>query len=478
MNSPNEEEIRSRYRLAKQEHVLEHLSQLSDEQRDVLLQQLESIEVEKLSGLLEVALADQKSLSEEAKIMPFSKNVARVGADDSPEDKRLTDNARQTGLEAIRKGEVAALVLAGGQGTRLGFDGPKGMYDIGLPGGRTLFCMIAERIQKLCQLASADAASSIPFYIMTSPLNHDDTVTYFEDNSYFGLPPDSVQLFQQGMLPCLDNNGKIIMESAGKVAMAPDGNGGIYPSLLKSGMLEDMKLKGVKYLHVFSIDNALVKPADPIFVGYCIDQGADCGNKVVWKAHAHEMVGVVAEKDGKPCVVEYSDITTEMAERTDESERLVFGAGNICNHFYTLDFINNVIVPNLGNMYHVARKKIPYYNVETKETVTPTANNGMKLESFIFDVFPLSQQMAILDVPRSDEFAPVKNAPGSASDSPDTAREMISALSKKWVEDAGGNLVGNVDAVCEVPPLVSYAGEGLEERVEGKDIDCPFVLET
>ena len=144
-------------------------------------------------------------------------------------------NARQVGLEAIRKGEVAALVLAGGQGTRLGFDGPKGMYDIGLPSGRTLFCMVAERIQKLCQLADSAGTATIPFYIMTSPLNHDETVTYFEENAYFGLSPDSVQLFQQGMLPCLSNEGKIIMESAGKVAMAPDGNGGIYPSLTKVG---------------------------------------------------------------------------------------------------------------------------------------------------------------------------------------------------------------------------------------------------
>jgi len=477
MTTPTEGEIRSRYRLAGQEHVLDHLSLLSDDERDALLLQLHSIEVENLSGLLEMALAEQKNLSEEAEIQPFSKNVARVD-NDSNDD--LIQDAHKIGLEAIRKGEVAALVLAGGQGTRLGFDGPKGMYDIGLPSGRTLFCMICERIQKLCQLAdsAAAAAASIPFYIMTSPLNHNDTVAYFEENVYFGLPPDSVHLFQQGMLPCLTDDGKIIMESAGKVAMAPDGNGGIYPSLLKSGMLDDMQNKGVKYLHVFSIDNALVKPADPIFIGYCISQGADCGNKVVWKAHAHEKVGVVAEKDGKPCVVEYSDITSEMAERTDESGRLAFGAGNICNHFYSLDFINNVIVPNLGSMYHVARKKIPYYDDDKKETVTPTANNGMKLESFIFDVFPMSQQMAILDVPRSDEFAPVKNAPGSSSDSPDTARAMISALSQKWVKDAGGNLVGNVNAICEVSPLVSFAGEGLEELVQGKDIECPFVLES
>ena len=218
------------------------------------------------------------------------------------------------------------------------------------------------------------------------------------------------------------------------------------------------------------------KPADPAFVGHCILNNADCGNKVVWKADAHEKVGVIAEKDGKPCVVEYSDITKEMAERTDEDGRLLFGAGNICNHFYTIDFIQNTIVPKLGNLYHIARKKIPYYDPETKTTVTPTSNNGIKLESFIFDIFPLSQSMAVLDVTRSEEFAPVKNAPGSATDSPDTARTLISELAQKWVRDAGGRLSGDSSKVCEVAPSTSYCGEGLEILVKDKDIHCPFRL--
>jgi UDP-N-acetylglucosamine/UDP-N-acetylgalactosamine diphosphorylase len=266
------------------------------------------------------------------------------------------------------------------------------------------------------------------------------------------------------------------METASKVAMAPDGNGGIYPSLHNSGMLEDMSKRGIKYLHVFSIDNALTKPADPAFIGYCISKEADCGNKVVWKANAHEKVGVIAEKAGKSCVVEYSDITKEMAERADDEGRLVFGAGNICNHFYTMDFLQNAVLPNLGNMYHVARKKIPFYDDKSKQTVKPDANNGMKLESFIFDVFPFSQRMAVLDVVREEEFAPVKNAPGSPSDSPDTARAYLSTLAKKWVTDSGGILKGDVESMCEVSPLTSYGGEGLEELVKDKELVCPFSL--
>jgi UDP-N-acetylglucosamine/UDP-N-acetylgalactosamine diphosphorylase len=345
------------------------------------------------------------------------------------------------------------------------------MYDIQLPSGRTLFQLIAERIAKLTVLAGA---TSLPLYIMTSPINHDDTVNYFEANDYFGLEKENVFMFQQGMLPCLTHDGKIIIESPGRVSMAPDGNGGIYPSMQSSGALARMKQQGVEYLHVFSIDNALVKPADPEFIGFCIDQQADCGNKVVWKAHAHEKVGIVACQNGKPCIVEYSELTPEMATLTDDTSGvLVFGAGNICNHFYTLDFIHQVILPNMGDLYHLAHKKIPYWN--GNKTVTPLENNGIKLESFIFDVFPLSNTMAIWQVEREEEFAPVKNAPGASSDSPDTAREMISNLAKSWIQRAGGLLIGDTNAMSEISPSTSYAGDGLE-MYKDKTVECPFLL--
>lgn len=412
----------------------------------------------------------------EPAIKPFSKHVGQSsnGADRGPSYK--------LGIEALGRSEVAALVLAGGQGTRLGFSGPKGMYSIDLPSKRTLFQIIAERLLALRKIGakhSSDSNStlpSIPFYVMTSPINHDETIAFFEKHSYFGLPKNDVCVFTQGMLPCLTEEGNIILEGAGIVAMAPDGNGGIYPSLVDSGVFADMETRKLKYLHVFSIDNALTKPADPVFIGYCMSQGADCGNKVVWKTSAHEKVGVIAEKDGKSCVVEYSDISKEMAEAVDENGRLQFGAGNICNHFYTIDFLKNEVFPQLGNIYHIARKKIPFYDEESKTTIKPEANNGLKLETFIFDIFPLSKTMAVLDVLRNEEFAPVKNAPGSASDSPDTARKFLSDLAKKWVTDAGGILVGDSEAICEISPLTSYGGEGLTELVQGKEIECPFCL--
>jgi UDP-N-acetylglucosamine/UDP-N-acetylgalactosamine diphosphorylase len=472
-SSSSFEEIRARFESAGQAHVLDSLEDLSETDRAVLLTQLTEISVETLADLWNAA-KQHDSAADDAPIEPFCGPIGRST------DESLRKNANAIGLEAVKKGRVAALVLAGGQGSRLGFAGPKGIYDIKLPSHRTLFQLISERLVKLSLLAGTADDTTIPFYIMTSPLNHDTTVAYFEQNNYFGLCKKNVMFFAQGMLPCLTNEGKIIMESNSTIAMAPDGNGGVYPALLKSGALDDMTSRGVQYLHVFSIDNALVRPADPILIGYCAQQNADCGNKVVWKAHAHEAVGVIASKAGRPCVVEYSEITTQMAEATTSNgecdDVLVYGAANICNHVYTLDFLRNVVVPNIKGSYHLAHKKIPYW--DGTRTVTPTTNNGIKLETFIFDVFPLSERMAVLDVARAEIFAPVKNMAGSKSgDSPDTARQMISALSKKWLMDAGATLTGDTSdpAICEISPAASYAGEGLE-AYNGKVVVCPFSI--
>ena len=256
-SSSSEAEIRARYEQAGQGHVFDTIADLSVDQKASLLEQLDSIPVEKISSFLQAAQKDLESISQSGaggtEITPFSK---KVGRSSNAKDMEV---ATAAGIKAIERGEVAALVLAGGQGTRLGFDGPKGMYDIGLPSGRTLFQLLSERIGQLSWLAHEQEAerSPLPFYIMTSPINHEATVNYFKEHKNFGLKSDSVKFFQQGMLPCLTENGKIIMESASKVAMAPDGNGGIYPSMVQSGMLEDMSKRGVKYLHVFSIDNAL-----------------------------------------------------------------------------------------------------------------------------------------------------------------------------------------------------------------------------
>ncbi|CAM9433878.1 unnamed protein product [Discosporangium mesarthrocarpum] len=358
------------------------------------------------------------------------------------------------------------------------------MYDIGLPSGKSLFQLQAERLRRLCVLANEanpDAkGAGIPWYIMTSPMNDAVTREFFEKNMFFGLPKSDVFFFPQGTLPCMTVEGKIILESAGRVAMAPDGNGGIYPALEQKGALADMRKRGVEYLHVFSIDNALLRVADPYFIGYCLENGADCGNKSVWKTEPGEKVGVVALRRGKPSVLEYSEMDKEMCERVDSEGKLVFGAGNICNHYFSRAFLEDTVLPKMGSMFHVAHKKIPAASGERGETVKPDSNNGIKLESFIFDVFPLSEKMVLFEAVREDEFAPVKNAPGSATDSPDTARKMMSDQARRWAEAAGASLTGGDggEEPCEVSPLVSYGGEGLNMRLGGKKLVLPFHIEA
>ena len=474
--------ITARLTASDQLHILSHINDPANtpETKLAFLKAIADIPLESLSDYLKGALEEEEKLKNfdpsnvsdpNDVIEPFQGKVMSTTST-SEDDIATLKQSTEIGFDAISKGQVAALLLAGGQGTRLGYDGPKGMYDIGLPSHKTLFQYMVERIQKLGLLSAKRDVKCVPFYIMTSPLNHEKTKSYFEQHDNFGL---DVTFFPQGTLPAMTSpGGKMILETAASLSLAPDGNGGIYPAMVKHGVLTDMEKRGIKYIHAFGVDNALVKPADPTFVGYCIQQNADCGNKVLWKCSPGEKVGVVASKGGKPCIVEYSDISKEMSEKKGDDGRLAFGAGNICNHFYTLDFLTNVVVPNLGNMYHIARKKIPYYDESTKSTVKPTENNGIKLESFIFDIFPLSKSMAVLDVSREEEFAPVKNPPGTDSDSPDTARRLFSNVAKKWMTDAGAVLTGDVESdLCEVGPMKSFNGEGLEEY-SGKEMQCPF----
>ncbi|KAJ9054171.1 UDP-N-acetylglucosamine pyrophosphorylase [Entomophthora muscae] len=320
-------------------------------------------------------------------------------------------NGRKIGMDLISKNKVAVLLLAGGQGTRLGSSAPKGCYNIGLPSGKSLFQLQAERIRRLEALAQANSSSKvvIPWYIMTSGPTRSATEEFFKSNNYFGFHPDNVVFFNQGTLPCLTNDGKIILEDKSKVAVAPDGNGGIYPALRKEGIITNMSQRGIEYIHSYCVDNCLVRVADPVFIGYSVSKGAECGAKVVPKVSPTESVGVICVKNQKFSVVEYSEITEEMAHRTDSNTgKLSFAAANICNHFYTLPFLQRMEAVEKELEYHIAHKKIKYIDLASHEKVSPTSPNGMKLEAFVFDVFPFTQKFAVLEVARDEEFSPLK----------------------------------------------------------------------
>ncbi|KAL7683779.1 putative UDPGP family, nucleotide-diphospho-sugar transferase [Plasmopara halstedii] len=475
--------LRKTYEKAGQSHVFRFIDagKINAHEACELVEDLRQYDPHQIAALFDRSVKAESVMNVDAdEIAPLEDDAVQQLSETAPE---IMTKWLDLGLEAVANGTIGALILSGGQGTRLGFAGPKGMYDIGLPSGRSLFEIFALRIRKVQELAQTrfmlPKAPSIMLLIMTSAMNHESIVSFFHEMNYFGLSRDQVHFFSQGTLPCFTNDGKFILETASQLARASDGNSGIYSALKRSKILDLLCTRNVKHLHVFSVDNVLCKVADPAFIGYCIDQDADCGIKVVWKTRPDENVGVVAKRNGKYCVLEYSELDRAASERVNPtSGKLSFGAANICNHLFRIDFLKrccNQTDPN----YHVARKKISYVDDKGTKTITPMSNTGIKLESFIFDVFPFSQSFKVLGVTREDEFAPVKNAPGAVSDSPLTARQLVFQQCKRWLLEAGATFIDNEsDSICEISPLLSYNGEGLEELASTKSpIQLPVVLD-
>ncbi|KAJ1562973.1 UDP-N-acetylglucosamine pyrophosphorylase [Cladochytrium tenue] len=474
--------LRARYEAAGQAHVFTFWDVLDTAEREQLRTQLAAVDVERCNAIYRAATGAHAAASAEQqqhdKLAPLP---------DEAFESTLTADAgvvaawRREGLRLIAAGKVAVLLLAGGQGTRLGSSAPKGCYDIGLPSGKSLFQMQAERIGKVVRLAASaagvDASSKVrlPWYVMTSGPTRAATEAFFEAHGFWGLPREDVVFFDQGVLPAFDAAGKFVMETRASLALAPDGNGGIYAALVRERVLDDMERRGIPYVHAYCVDNCLVRVADPVFIGYSASKGAECGAKSVPKAHAHESVGVLCLRGGKFGVVEYSEIPRELAEARRPAPReseLLFSAANIVNHFYTVEFLRRVGAAATGGgdaagalTFHVANKKVPHVDLTSGAAVKPSKPNAVKLEQFIFDAFPLAAmgRMAVLEVARRDEFSPLKNAPGQgADDSPETSRRDLLAQGRRFVEAAGAVLPHAAGVGVEVAPALSYAGEGLE----------------
>ncbi|KAH8102405.1 nucleotide-diphospho-sugar transferase [Cristinia sonorae] len=467
-----------RYEAAGQAHLLQFWPKLSSAERDSLLAQLDELDIERVNRIYHKSVGSEKEAADahgKDVIEPLPEDAADSVIGSAKHEREW----RAVGLQAIGRGEVGVLLMAGGQGTRLGSSAPKGCYDIGLPSHKSLFQYQAERIGRLQLVAAAAAGKEpgsvvIPWYVMTSGPTRPETEAFFKTHRFFGLDPGNVIFFEQGTLPCLTMDGKVILETTSRVAVAPDGNGGLYaalrrplsPSDKSRTVLSDLKARNIRYVHSYCVDNCLVRIADPVFLGYCIHKQADCAAKVVPKAYPTESVGVVARRGDKFSVVEYSEITSEQAERKDpKTGELAFRAGNIANHFYTTPFLEEVESFEEELAFHIARKKIPFVDMASGEVVKPTKPNGMKLEMFVFDVFPFTKHFAVLEVARNEEFSPLKNAPGTGSDDPDTSRRDLLAQHRRFLEKAGAKVAEGVE--IEISPLVSYAGEGLES-VKGK----------
>ena len=407
----NIEEIKHKLKKYGQEHLLICYDKLDERKQNELLKQIDGIDFELINSIYNRTKDTAKQ--EEFKVEPIS----------FIDKYKLNDKYKyyeEIGKKAIRDGKLACVTMAGGQGTRLGHNGPKGTFDIGLESHKSLFELLCDYLKE----ESKKYNVQIPWFIMTSKQNNQDTIEFFEKNKYFGYEKN-IYFFIQGELPMVDTEGKILIDEDGLVKEAADGHGGVYESLLKSGMVQKMKELGTQWVFIGGIDNCLVKMVDPVLMGIAIDKGVTAAGKSVVKANPHEKVGAFCKKNGRPAVIEYSEITDEMAEARDENGELLYGESHILCNLFNISAIERMGKTPLP--YHSAYKKATYIDKDGNKVV-PDGPNAYKFEAFLFDAFGEVDDMAILRVKREEEFAPVKNATGV--DSPETARKLYNDFYK------------------------------------------------
>ena len=406
MSTPSYEEIYTTLKQQNQLHLLKYYDQLTPDRQAALLEQIHSIDWE-LIGLTKKA----PSADEDA-----PKDIEPLGAMELSEIERRREEFTSIGLDALRARKTGAVLLAGGQGTRLGFDKPKGMFNIGV--SKTLYifqCLINNLMGGVKQ-----AGAWVPLYIMTSQKNHEDTTAFFREHDYFGYNPDEVHFFRQDMAPSVGYDGKVLMEARDRISLSPNGNGGWFSSLCRAGYLKEMQEQGIEWLTVFSVDNVLQRINDPAYVGAVIASGCDCGGKVVRKASPDERVGVLCKESGKPAIVEYYEMTDDMRSLRDENGALLYNFGVTLNYMFRLERLVDIL--NRKMPVHIVEKKIPFID-ENGTEVKPDAPNGYKFEELVLDMIHMMDSCLPYEVVRENEFAPVKNKEGV--DSVDTARALL-----------------------------------------------------
>lgn len=472
--------LRSQLEACDQSHVLHGVDQLGADAAAALLRRLESLSLAELPSVVQQLVLTAPPCAQ-GDLQPA--RCVSVDANHVCQSVSLVDeeSLRCRGESLLADGKVAAFTVAGGQGTRLGWAGPKGTFPASVVTGKPLFRLFAEQVMA----AQLKWGRTIRWYIMTSEINDAQTRAFFLDNRCFGLDRRQIMMFPQGMMPAFDmKTGQILMESTGVLAMSPDGHGGSFAALLASGAIDQMEGRGVEAISYFQVDNPLAPVLDPVFLGLHADASLSSGeftSKMVSKTEPGEKVGVFGSLGGRLGVVEYSDLSAAQAQSVDASGRLQFAAGNVAMHIISTDFARRVATAGHNDLpWHRAVKKVPYVDLRTGDQHVPSEPNAVKLERFVFDAMGIARQPAILEVSRAAQFAPIKNATGQ--DSAESSKQMQSDLYGSWLEQAGVVVPrrddGHVDAAVEISPLTAMERSDLQhvelpsELVRGSSFAC------
>lgn len=442
-------EIKQKLAHYRQQHLLNHIDQMPQEQKGRFIEDLSGIDFELISRLYntnqKAARGTGEKIFEEADVLR---------CDSETEKERVS----AIGKQAIRQGKVCLFLVAGGQATRLGYDYPKGCFPVSPIKQKSLFQLFAEYIRALQQ----KLAVVFKWYIMTSSDNHEHTVRFFEKHLFFGLAPDQVTFFSQGQIPSISLEGKLLVSPENRICKNPDGHGGSLFALKNSGALAEMQQLGIEEIFYFQVDNPLVRIADPLFIGAHIDQSADMSTKVVQKTDPDEKVGIIGKINGKPGCIEYSELDDTLKNKRTPDGSLVFGSANTAIHVLNREFVRRLTENRTFSLpYHSAVKQIRCVGLQNNR-LNNTTVNGLKFEMFIFDALGFAKNPVTLMVDRAEEFSPVKNRQGE--DSPETALASMSDLHRKWLKNSGVNLNGVDTARVEISPLYALNEKEFKEK--------------
>ena len=401
----NYEQIRAMLEEHGQLQLLRYYGELDEAGRERLL-----------SAIADIDWSFERELEDPADLSGAGRDIRPISGLRIADIEARREEYEAVGIEAIKRGEVAAVLLAGGMGTRLGVDGPKGAYDIGVT--RPLY--IFEQQMKNLAEVNGKCDTRVPLYVMTSDKNHDATVAFWREHGYFGYPEDEVKFFKQDMAPAVDFNGRVLLETKDMPALSPNGNGGWFASMKRAGLCEELHRRGVKWLNIYAVDNVLQRIADPVFVGATILHGVKCGAKAIFKSDPAEKVGVLCLDGDKPDIIEYYELSEEMASARDKDGNLLYGFGVIMNYLFELERLEQIVSVHIP--VHIVEKKIECVG-EDGVARKPERENGRKFETLVVDLVKLMGSVLPFEVVREREFAPIKNKTGV--DSVESARELL-----------------------------------------------------